>query len=408
MNLLVISQYYPPESALIAVDVATELSRRGHKVRVLTGYPNYPVGRIFPGYRQRWRHREVREGVDILRVPLFPDHSQSFLRRILNYLSFGLSAATACGFGRKADVIYVYATQMTPALGPWLWRITGGAPYVLHVQDLWPDSILGSSISGRGMKARAIQKLLNPWLSSVYKRASSIIGIAPTMVATLRDRNVSQDQLELVYNWSADISQTTSTLARASSRPGTRIIYAGNLGEMQDLETAVRAAANGAAYGLELVLVGDGIAREALMTLANSLQARNIEFRDAVPREEMPDLYAEADFGLVTLKDLPVFRGTVPSKFQALLAHGLPVITTVQGDVHELTNEYQVGFTARAESVSSLEDAFRRAAEYPERNRVLMAERARKTAEKLFSKRASITAIELILQRAAKKGNNND
>ena len=128
MKILVVSQYYPPEGVTIPAEIAQGLADKGHDVRVLTGFPNYPSGKIFPGYKQSWRSKEFDGQVSILRVPLVTDHSTSALRRMINYLSFALSSATARNYAKNVDVIYIYATQMTPAFGPWLWRKLGGAP----------------------------------------------------------------------------------------------------------------------------------------------------------------------------------------------------------------------------------------------------------------------------------------
>src|SRR5699024_9867217 len=121
-----------------------------------------------------------------------------------NYVSFALTTATARGFAREADVIYVYATQMTPALGPWLWRKFRGAPYVLHVQDLWPDSILESSMVSGSKVSKLIRFILDPWLRNVYKDAAGVIGIAPTMVRTLIKRGSESDKTKLIFNWADD------------------------------------------------------------------------------------------------------------------------------------------------------------------------------------------------------------
>lgn len=130
MKITILSQYFLPEAINIPNELADLLSFRGHQVRVVTGYPNYPNGKIFPGYKQKWRQIEKHGNVKVMRVPLFIDHSQSGFKRMLNYLSFAFTSSTARRFVKGSDVIYVYATQMTPAFGPWLWRMTGGAPYV--------------------------------------------------------------------------------------------------------------------------------------------------------------------------------------------------------------------------------------------------------------------------------------
>lgn len=405
MRVLVVSQYYRPEEAPIVVGVAEGLVGRGHQVRALTGFPNYPAGVLFEGYRQRWRWRELISGVDVLRVPLFVDHSQSGLRRALNYLTFGVSAATAYSHGRGAEVVYVYATQMTAAFGPWLWRFAGGPPYVLHVQDLWPDSVTGSSLVRPGVVSRIVHGLLTPWLRSVYRRSHGVIAIAPQMLETLAARGVRRDALHLVHNW-ADVAQPLVDVDGGMGLGGRVVMYAGNVGDMQDLDTVVRAAARLGDDGLTLRIVGDGVALPRIRALSESLGVKNIEFRDRVPMNEMAALYATADYSLVTLKDLPVFEGTIPSKLQASLAYGAPVITTIRGDVRKLVREHRVGFTADPESVSSLEEAFRRALGLSASDRSEMAERALLLYARQFSKKSGLDHIERVLsQPALGKGN---
>lgn len=405
MRVLVVSQYYPPEgpAAFYSASVAQQMTLRGHDVRVLTGFPNYPTGLLFPGYVMKGRQRETALGVEILRVPLYLDHSQSAIRRMANYISFGLSSALSAQWGRGTDVIYVYATQMTAALGPWLWSFFGGAPYVLHVQDLWPDSITGSSLVRSGAFARIVDIILNPWIRSVYRRSAAVIGIAPTMVETLASRGVDRSKLELVFNWTdeAGLRDVAHAPVDTPKREETSIIFAGNIGVLQDLEVAVRAAHQAADAGVWLDIIGDGVALEEVRSLANRLDAKNVRFHGQVPRHDMRDRYARADYSLVTLKDLPAFRGTIPSKLQSSMAHGLPIVTSVQGDVRAIVEESGVGFTADAESVESLEHAFRQAAATRGSASHDMARRARAIYVDRFSQDVAIASIERVLITAA-------
>lgn len=401
MKILIVSQYFLPENAFIAPSLARWLTDQGHSVRVLTSFPNYPEGKLYRGWRQRWRQRETIDGAAVLRVPMVIDHSQSAPRRMLNYLSFALSSATARGFARGADVVYVYATQMTPALGPWLWRFTGGAPYVLHVQDLWPDSITGSSLVGKGVASRIIDMVLEPWLRSVYKRSAGIIAIAPRMLSTLLDRGVSAERAHLVFNWARDLPKVPSR--PHSVKEDCVAVFAGNVGDMQDLETVVAAAHRVSATRFHLRIVGGGVALDRVKALSDQLGTTNIEFVDRVPPHKMAEIYAEADFSLVTLKNLPVFAGTIPSKFQASLAHGLPIISTVPGDVSDVIRQHDVGFVADPENVDSLEQAFRRAIGQSESERGEMKERAVALYGEAFRADAALGAIERILNGAASR-----
>ena len=405
VKVLIISQYYPPERSRIPAEIAQGMKAKGHEVRVLTGYPNYPEGKLFPGYKQKWRSKELYNNVEVLRVPLWADHSTNPVRRILNYASFALTSATARGFAKDVDVIYVYATQMTPALGPWLWKRFRGAPYVLHVQDLWPDSILESSMVANSKAGRIIRSVLEPWLRSVYAGASGVIGIAPTMVQTLVKRGSEENKTVAVYNW-ADDSAPDRSSERNSEK--TEILFAGNIGDMQDLETVVRAAKLIEDIPVHITIVGDGVARETVMALAKELGTANIDFRGAVPREEMPKIYSSADFSLVTLRDLEVFRGTIPSKFQASIAHGVPVITTVQGDLRGLVEEHKVGFTAEAEDAESLATSMRSAHSMALEEYSELQKRTRNVYLDHFSRRAGINAVETVLTQAASSTKNKD
>lgn len=404
MKVLIVSQYYPPEAVPLPADLARGFATRGHQVKVLTGFPNYPTGRVFPGYRQRWRSVEKDGAVELHRVPLLADHSQNALKRMLNYLSFAVTSATARRLSRGADVVYVYATQMTAGFGPWLWRVTGGRPYVLHVQDLWPDSIIGSSMMAGSARERIISGVLGPWLRSAYRRADAVIGIAPTMVRTLVSRGASEERAHLVYNW-ADAGAPVASSLPTVDAPRAEIVYAGNVGDMQDLGTAVRAAHAAADAGVTLTIVGDGVVRADLQTLVSELDAQNVRFEEPVPRERMSEIYARTDFALVSLKDMPVFRGTIPSKFQAVLSAGVPVITTVQGDVRGLVESEGVGLTAEAEDVLSLTEAFRCASMLTSDDRAAMARNGRAMYEAHFSRESGISSIEKLLLAAAKGTN---
>lgn len=399
MRILLVSQYYRPERAFLVFGLAEGLAARGHSVRVLTGYPNYPEGTIYEGYRQKWRSRENIRGIDVCRVPLFIDHSPSALRRTLNYVSFGLSATTARRFSRGADVIYVYATQMTAATGPWLWRILGGAPYVLHIQDLWPDSVTGSSLVRGRWRARLLNVLLARWIRSVYKHSTAIVAIAPQMIETLVHRGVARKKLHLVFNWARQVRRPLED-APYRQRSRCTVLFAGNIGDLQDLETAVQAAHRLRCSGLTLRIVGTGVALPRISALAERLGVTNVEFVERVEPERMPSIYAQAHYSLVTLRDLRAFEGTIPSKYQASLANGVPVITTVRGDVRRLTEERGLGFTADPESVESLESAFRRALAQSDDDWQAMAERSLKVYREEFSYEAALASLEEILADA--------
>lgn len=400
MRIAIVSQYFRPEPAKIVGGVAHGLADRGHSVRVVTGYPNYPVGRIYDGYRMQLASYEQHGHVEVRRVPLIPDHSNRPIRRIANYVSFALTSLLGRRFIRDADVIYVYATQMTAAFAPNLWRRFGGPPFVLHVQDLWPDSVTGSSLLAAGPVKRGVNAVLNRWISGVYRRASGVIAISPSMATVLTDRGVDPAKVESVLNWSAD--EEAPSLPRKATRPGVTVTFAGNVGDLQGLDVAVEAAKQVSKDipGFRLLIVGDGVARESLVAAAHGSPA--VEFRDRIPRDRMPEIYAETDFLFISLRDLPHLRCTVPSKLQSSFATAMPVIAAVAGESARIVGDAGAGFVAEPGDAAALVDAFRAAAQTSPDERAAMGARAREAYLTTMSMAQGLDQIEAILARCAR------
>lgn len=390
-HLVVLSQWYPPEHHIYAPDVAAAAQQQGYRVTVITGYPNRPGGKLHPGYKQRFSHTEIIDGVTVRRVPLVINHSHNALERVANFLSFSLSALTATSTIKDADVIYAYGTPATAAIPAQLWRKFYGIPYVLHVQDLWPESVTGSGMLGNGWLNKTAGAVLNLWLRRLYGNASKLLTLSPGMAQLLIDRGHRADQCVIVYNWAEEDTLQLKP-AETFSSTGLKLLYAGNLGPMQDLETAIEAARKLEDHrDFEFKIAGEGVAEESLRAAAEG--ARSVKFLGNLSHEEVARRYLEADFQLVTLKDLPIFRTTIPSKLQVSLASGVPVITTVAGDVANLVLKHQAGIVAEPENPESLAKAITRAYAMTAAERAQMGINARKLYEQLMSHEAGTTRI---------------
>ena len=403
MKIAIVSQYYAPEAIRIPDTLARGLAARGHEVRVITGYPNYPDGNLFPGYRHRLPTTEWVDGIKVRRVPMVISHSYNPIARFANYLTFAWSAAVARGFVRSADVVYVYATQMTPAIGPSVWRALFGTPYVLHIQDLWPESVTDSSMVGAGVTKRILSGILNPWLRFLYRTASATIAIAPSMSRMLSSRGVPADRLHTVLNWDASEDPLAAPRVAPVDTGKVSIVYAGNLGDHQSLDTVIRAA--NAVKHLDHVvvtIVGSGVAEERLRALALELDAHNVNFKGRVAPEGMEVIHAQSDFQVVSLKDRPIFEGTIPSKMQASLSHGIPVITAIRGDVQDMVLNNSIGYACDPEDVDQLAQAFTDAGSTDAAQRSEMGRNAREYYRSTMSIDSGVGAIEKILKVASR------
>lgn len=402
MKIGIVSQWYPPEPPNIPAELAMELTARGHSVRVLTGFPNYPGGALYEGYRQRWSTVESHNGVTVRRVPLYTNHDSSGLRRAANYLSFAATSTVAASrFLRGADVVYVYLTPATVFAAPALLRLLHGIPSVIHVQDVWPDSVTASPLAPRGLAGRITARALTAAVRQIYRTASAIAVIAPSMRELLVERGANPEKVRVVLNWANEsLFRPVTAKTDIGRRERCTFMYAGAMGPFQNVGDSVCAAA-AVSDVADLVLIGSGIDEDAARTLAADLKADNIRFLGRRPAEEMAALYAAADFQLVTLRDLPMFRGTIPSKLQAALACGSPVLVSVPGDCAELVEREGVGLACPPEDWRALADRMRQAAKLPPAELAEMGRRALSTYRSLMSRRAGVDAIEEMLREVS-------
>lgn len=362
-RLAFVTQWFSPEPATVPVWIAHAMSARGWEVKVLTGVPNYPDGVVHEGYRA-WRPASEQIGsMGVERVPLFPSHSTSAAARVLNYVSWALATVVFGGRVLKGtDVVLVYSSPATAALAPLLRRRRRGTPYVLMVQDLWPDSIFASGFLRAGLVRRIAEPLVTSFVNATYRFASHIVVISPGMKQTLVERGVPADRVTVIYNW-VDESLFQPTAADPWVRRTLGLehddfvfMYAGNHGAAQSLSFLVDVfSANRIPPRCHLVLVGDGIEKRALMARARS--AGRVHFLPSQPVERMSAIMAAADVQVVSLADEPLFRITMPSKVQSVLACGLPILVVAPGDAAAVASLSGAGLAVCPGDRQGLEEA---------------------------------------------------
>lgn len=366
-RLGMITQWYPPESAVMPSWIAEQLAHTGWRVRVLTGIPNYPTGQVAPGYRA-WRPgREHINSIPVYRAPLYPSHDRSIIGRIINYVSWAASAGLiGLRALARADVNLVYSSPATAAWPAMVRKVVFGTPFVLQIQDLWPDSITESGFVDKGAVGRLIERAMHVFCNLAYAMSAHVVVISPGMAELLAGRGVPREKITLVYNW---IDEELFTPASAAQRAAGRaelgladdeftLMYAGNLGAAQGLDAFVRAVSGlPAEVRCRLVLVGDGVERERLVELAAADASGRVTVLPPRPIDAMPQTLAAADMQIVSLVDRPLFRVTMPSKVQTILACGLPVLVSVAGDAAEVVTEAKAGISVAPGDAEALQQA---------------------------------------------------
>jgi colanic acid biosynthesis glycosyl transferase WcaI len=358
VRILFLTQIFDPEPTSKGLTFARELARRGHRVEVLTGFPNYPGGRVYPGHRIRLAQWEEHEGIRVLRVPLYPSHDRSALRRVASYASFALSAA-ALGpvLTRRPDVVYVYHPPATIGVPALVQRFLRGVPLVYDVQDLWPDTLRATGM----VSSRWVLKAVEAWCGLMYGLAARIVVLSPGFRARLLERGVPPEKIDVIYNWCDETSVLRAGHGSTGDAP-TRgdgaftVVFAGTMGLAQGLDVVLDAASRlaGSLQHVRFLLIGGGVDRPRLVSRAAAMKLPNVQFLDPRPMREMGSVLASADALLVHLRDDPLFRLTIPSKTQAYLAAGKPILMGVRGDARDLVTESGAGVCFEPDDGASL------------------------------------------------------
>ena len=375
LRVLMLTQWFDPESFFKGLVFARELQRQGFEVEVLTGFPNYPGGKLYPGYRVRWYQKEMMDGIRVNRVPLYPSHDRSAWRRVLNYASFAASSLIyGLFFARRPDVIYAYHPPLTVGVTASLIRLFRRIPVVYDVQDMWPDTLKATGMINSPKLLRVIGKVCQ-W---VYKRVDHIVVLSPGFKKLLIERGVPAEKVTVIRNWADEKSLLEPKGQLPDSFPTSdyfRILFAGNMGKAQALDAVLDAAALSETKSANIVWIflGDGVEHEQLKRRAADMALQNIVFLPRVPGSEVGSILSAADALLVHLRKDPLFKITIPSKTQAYLAVGKPILMAVEGDAADLVQEAQAGLAVQPEDANALYQAVLRLSMLSDEQRAAMA-----------------------------------
>ena len=377
MRVLILSQYFWPESFRIS-EVAQSLRDAGCEVTILTGQPNYPDGRVFPGYRAWSTRREDFHGMSLLRVPLAPRGNASALRLATNYLSFILGASLIGPWllrRQRFDVILVYGiSPILQVLGGFVLRWFTGGKLVPWVQDLWPQSLQVTGYT-RNRVVLSIVAVVVRW---IYRGSDLLLvqsrAFVPSVAALAGNTPVEYhpNPGEAAFEMRTDEPPALHLAA------GFNVLFAGNLGTAQALDCIVAAAGMLADLpDVRFVIVGSGSRFEWLQNEVRRRGLRNIQLPGRFAPEAMPGIMRQASVLLVSLVRDPIMSQTIPSKVQTYLAAGRPIVAALDGEGAQVIKESGAGIVCAPEDPASLAAAVRGLRSLPESERDAMGERGR-------------------------------
>lgn len=401
MRVLIVSQYFSPEEFKIN-DLAESLVKRGHSVTVLTGKPNYPKGRFFPGYRFLGIRKEDYKGASVIRIPLIRRGNGSAMRLVANYLSFVFFANLYVWLHKcDYDSVFVWETSpITQAYPGIIAARKAGARLSMWVQDLWPESISATT----GVKNRVLLSYLDRIVARIYSRCDTIFVQSKAFNKSICSKGDFADKIVYAPNWAEDLfcdPNITESKYAGLMPDGFRVMFAGNLGEAQDFDSVIQAAKLTSQFPyIQWVIVGDGRARTRIeeLVVKEDLSA-TVHFLGRFPASEMPNFFCHADVMLVSLKDEYIFSLTIPSKVQAYMASGKPILTMLNGEGNRIIEEAACGITSNASDARQLAENAIRMYNMSETERRLIGERGKEYYHKHFEQDTVINTIESKLFR---------
>lgn len=398
MRVLVVTQYFWPESFRIN-DLVHGLSERGHEVTVLTGWPNYPEGRVYPGYGLFGRHVESVGRVRVWRVPLIPRGGGGGLRLAINYLSFALSASILGPLLCRGhyDLIFVFEpSPVTVGIPARVMKCLKKAPMMFWVQDLWPETLTATG-AVRSPRLLALMASLVRW---IYRGCDRVLVQSEAFVEPICRQGVAPKHIHYLPNSAEGFYRP---LDRSSSPGGPAmpdgfcILFAGSIGAAQSLETLLAAAERLRCHAnIHWIVVGEGrlsswLAREVVQRGLGHC----VHLMGRHPPEAMPLWFARADVLLLTLRSDPVFAMTIPAKLQSYLACARPVLAAIDGEGARVLKESGAGLAVPAEDDSALALAALELARMPASERAAMGARGRQFFDNNFERRMLLDRLEV-------------
>ncbi len=350
-HILVISQYFYPENFRIN-DMAAEWVKRGYKVTVLTGIPNYPMGKFYEGYDYSHKRTEQWNGINILRIPLIPRGNSSnkivnMLGMMANYFSFVISGRRwVKKHNIKADLVFTFeVSPMTQALiGIWYGK-KYNVPTFLYVQDLWPENV--ETVTG--IHSRLALGPIDSMVDKIYRETDKIFTTSPSFVDAIVNRKQPVDRKKVYYwpQYAEDFYKPieTSIIDGIDNNDGCfKIAFTGNIGTAQGLDILPKAARYLRKYNVKFIIVGDGRYQQKFESHIERLNVKDkFVFSPRVPAEEVPKILSVCNAGFISFNKDPLWEKTIPAKLQSYMACGKAIIASASGETKRIIEEAKCG-----------------------------------------------------------------
>ena len=370
MNILFLTDNFPPEvnaPATRSFEHCREWLRQGVHVTVITCAPNFPHGRVYPGFRNRLYQKEKMNGIEVIRVWTYITANRGFLKRTLDYMSFALSSFF-CGIFRRVDVILATSPQFFTTWSAFALSICRRRPWVFELRDLWPESIKTVGAMDEDRVLNFLEKIE----LFLYHRADRVVALTPAFKKNLVSRGVPAGKVAVIPNGTnlekfRPMVKDRSLLEQLGLDGKFLIGYIGTHGMAHGLEFIVSCLSRIEDKSIHFLFIGDGARKEQIVRLAREKELTNATFLNQISKDEVPRYMSIVDAALVPLIRSDTFKTVLPSKIFEAAGMQKPILLGVDGQAREIVESYEAGIYFDPED----EQAFLRAVETISKNRQL-------------------------------------
>ena len=382
-KILIVTECFYPEEFKIN-DVAISWKDKGYAIDVLTLTPTYPLGKVFPGYKNSFFRKDEYQGINIFRLRAVTCYRDSAIKKILKYINFMVfGSITAIFIGRRYDYVFGFnlgsLTDMLPAV---VIRKLYKKPVMFWVQDVWPDSVYAYGFK----KTKVLSALLNYFIKFIHHNITAIAISSKGFERKLEPYIKKGLKFGYAPNWADDLNMDMNPVALSATQKA-HFTFAGNIGKVQNLENIINAfclLSDEYQKKAQLNIIGDGSNLANLKKLSNNNP--NIIFHGKQMREDMAKFYKASDFLIVSLIDEPIFSVTVPAKTQTYIAARRPILAIINGDVADIVNDNNLGISVDPSNVDLIKESFEKCIDMPENEKSEFTINNTKLLEATFNK----------------------
>ena len=370
MDILFLTDNFPPETnapASRTYEHAKRWVRAGHRVTVLTSFPNFPDGKIFPSYKNRLRQREMIDGIEVIRIWTYITANEGSIKRALDQLSFGIGLIFAGLFAPRPHVVVGTSPQFFTVVGGFVLSRLISRPFVFELRDLWPDSITAVGAMRESFVIRRLRQLEY----YLYHHSNRIVSVTHSFKNVLVGKGVPAGKIEVIPN-GVDLEtyhpgdKPINLVAKWKVEGKFVAAYVGTIGMAHGLGTVLKAAEKlKARTDIAFLLVGTGAEQAALTQRCKDTGLENVIFVGSVSKVEVLEYWKLCDVALVLLRDSPLFAYVIPSKMFEAMGMERPIILGVRGESRSILEAAQAGISITPEDSGELVDAVVKLADNP-------------------------------------------